>query len=144
MLHLVQPEKVFTTRLVMLDEYARLIMGLRLLTSKKRPGDPDFFGGKRNNGETSVQCAIRETSEETGMVISADKISHLHTEIDSDGNKIFIRDYYLYDEWASVDQISSLPEHIGAVCLSRYTALALTKSVPHRRAIYRVPELAVA
>lgn len=138
------PEVITTTRLVVRDGYDRLIMAIRPLSSKQRPGDFDFFGGKLEIGEDPVSGVIRETFEETGMVIAPNKVSSLYEEHDEDGIKEFIRLYFLYDRRTPLSEIKSLPEHLGAVCVRPETALNLTEFIPHQRAISRLDQLAFA
>src|SRR5215469_4604824 len=55
-----------------------------------QPGKIGLFGGHRKNGETYLQCVVREVYEEIGYFISPDRFEHLvsysGTEFDIDGD----------------------------------------------------------
>lgn len=135
------PEIITTARLIVLDEYDRLIMGIRPVTSKQRKGDFDFFGGRIDQDEDHLSGLIREVLEETGMVVDPGKIVPCYKQTDTDGRMQFNREYSLYEQRLSISAIKQLPEHIGAVCISRCTALDLTGFIPHQRAISRLEQL---
>ena len=135
------PEIITTARLIVLDEYDRLIMGIRPLTSKQRKGDFDFFGGKLNQNEDLLTGLVREVYEETGLKVDPGKVMPCYSQKDIDGNKQFVREYSVYEQKLSISEIKQLPEHIGAVCISRQTALDLTEFIPHQRAIHQLEQL---
>ncbi|EHR04613.1 arsenate reductase/protein-tyrosine-phosphatase family protein [Bradyrhizobium sp. WSM471] len=44
-----------------------------------QPGKISFFGGRREERETSLQCIVREVAEEIGATLSPDEFEHLVT-----------------------------------------------------------------
>jgi 8-oxo-dGTP diphosphatase len=42
-----------------------------------QPGKVGLFGGHRENGETFLQCVVREIHEEIGYFVSPDRFEHL-------------------------------------------------------------------
>jgi 8-oxo-dGTP diphosphatase len=57
-----------------------------------QPGKIGLFGGHREEGETYLECVVREIYEEVGYFISPDRFEHLvsynGTEFDIDGDTI--------------------------------------------------------
>jgi 8-oxo-dGTP diphosphatase len=55
-----------------------------------QPGKIGLFGGHREQGETYLECVVREVYEEIGYFISPDRFEHLvsynGTEFDVDGD----------------------------------------------------------
>jgi 8-oxo-dGTP pyrophosphatase MutT (NUDIX family) len=55
-----------------------------------QPGKIGLFGGHRENGETYLECVVREVYEEIGYFIAPDRFEHLvsynGTEFDIDGD----------------------------------------------------------
>ncbi len=57
-----------------------------------QPGKVGLFGGHLEDGETYLQCVVREIQEEIGYHVSPDRFEHLAsydgTEIDADGGTV--------------------------------------------------------
>ena len=51
-----------------------LLYEVRAATLQRQPGEVCFPGGRMEDGETAVQCALRETEEELGIPSSAVQI----------------------------------------------------------------------
>lgn len=133
------PEIVSTARVVLRDENDQILMPIRALNSKHRPGDGDFFGGKKDKdkAETDAEAAAREVGEETGCDIKEDKLTFLYgvSEHDISDNVWYSRMYFSYEGRLAVADIKKMPEHLGLVCASKTTVLTLTDFVPHQQAL---------
>lgn len=65
---------------IILTPTNRILVQRRSLTSIQHPGSLDIgVGGFVDNGETPEQAVIRETKEETGLIISHDQLVFLGT-----------------------------------------------------------------
>ena len=57
-----------------------------------QPGKIGLLGGHRENGETYLECVVREVYEEIGYFIASDRFEHLAsyngTEFDIDGETL--------------------------------------------------------
>jgi 8-oxo-dGTP pyrophosphatase MutT (NUDIX family) len=57
-----------------------------------QPGKVGLFGGHREGDETYLQCVIREIYEETGYLVSPDRLEHLVSydgvEVDAEGGTV--------------------------------------------------------
>lgn len=129
------PEIVSTARVVLRDENDQILMPIRPLSSKQRPGDGDFFGGKVDAGEYPIDAAAREVAEETGRQVATEELSFLYGVSEKDNDVWFSRMYFLYGGRLAVRDVKNTPEHIGLVCASKPTALTLTEFVPHQQAL---------
>ncbi|WP_321284466.1 CoA pyrophosphatase [Exiguobacterium profundum] len=58
--------------LVQIDQDWHVVFEVRTHTMRQQPGEISFPGGRLEKGETPVEAAIRETSEE--LEVSADKV----------------------------------------------------------------------
>ena len=88
---MVKPRHRETASAIMIDTQGRFLLQQRdEAPSIAQPGKIGLFGGHRENGETYLQCVVREVYEEIGYFISADRFEHLvsysGTEFDIDGD----------------------------------------------------------
>lgn len=83
----VQPKKYKTFSVMMplveMDDETYVLFELRAKHMKTQPGEVCFPGGKVEENETALECAIRETCEELGLKESDFEVTH---QIDSNTN----------------------------------------------------------
>lgn len=76
--------------LIEIDNELHLIYEVRSMTIKRQPGEISFPGGRIENGETSLEAAIRETYEEIGVKReNIDIITELDYATSKNGSFVF-------------------------------------------------------
>ena len=88
---MVKPRHREVASAIIIDTHGRLLLQQRDETPGiAQPGKIGLFGGHREEGETYLECVVREVYEEIGYFISADRFEHLvsysGTEFDIDGD----------------------------------------------------------
>ena len=88
---MVKPRHREVASAIMIDTQGRFLLQQRdEAPGIAQPGKIGLFGGHRKNGETYLQCVVREVYEEIGYFISPDRFEHLvsysGTEFDIDGD----------------------------------------------------------
>ena len=129
---------VRTARLIVMDSANRIFLFKRPVTSRSRPGDWDIAGGKVSDDELPIRAAAREFKEETGAFIDDQDIAYHCDFKDRDGQKWFIREYYVYGGRVALQQIVTLPEHDAILCASVPRAIEATQFPPHKMALHRL------
>jgi 8-oxo-dGTP pyrophosphatase MutT (NUDIX family) len=131
--------KIKTARLILMNPSGEVLLGRRPFHSKSRAGQLDFFGGRRNQGESAFDAMLREVSEESGMDPTGLEISHVYKTKDTDGPHRFVRDYF----HAQIPEFPTirLSEHIGSVVLPAAVALSALSFEPHRLALTRALDM---
>lgn len=76
---------------ILIDSRGRFLLQQRDdVSGIAQPGKIGLFGGHREDGETYLECVVREIREEIGYFISPDRFHHLvtyqGTELDADGD----------------------------------------------------------
>ena len=77
---LTQPPLRDFSAAILIDDLGRLLLQLRdTKPGIAQPGRISFFGGRREEPETSIQCIVREVAEEIGATLSPDDFQHFVT-----------------------------------------------------------------
>lgn len=63
-----------SSKVIVVDKNARLLLIRRSATDVIRPGSWEFAGGEIEDDESPLQAAARETYEETGLYIPTDRL----------------------------------------------------------------------
>jgi 8-oxo-dGTP diphosphatase len=67
-----------TTGVIILDTFGRFLLQQRDdVAGITSPGKIGLFGGHREDGETPLECIVREVHEEIGHFIPAERFEHL-------------------------------------------------------------------
>jgi 8-oxo-dGTP diphosphatase len=67
-----------TTGVIILDTFGRFLLQQRDdVAGITSPGKIGLFGGHLEDGETPLECIVREVHEETGRFIPAERFEHL-------------------------------------------------------------------
>lgn len=85
---------------LLIDTEGRLLLQQRdEIPGIRFPGTVGCFGGRRENGESTLECVVREIYEETGYFVAPERFRHLVIYdgiVDTDGTtgqgEIFIAD----------------------------------------------------
>jgi 8-oxo-dGTP diphosphatase len=80
-----------TASAIIIDTQGRFLLQQRdEVSGTAQPGKIGLFGGHREEGETYLECVVREIYEEISYFISPDRFKHLVSyngvEIDADGD----------------------------------------------------------
>ncbi|HWT55777.1 MAG TPA: NUDIX hydrolase [Candidatus Microsaccharimonas sp.] len=122
-----------TARAILLNPERQVLLARRPWTSKSRPGQLDFFGGRSNGGESSVQTAIRETLEESAIDLTGAKLEQVYRVIERDGPNQYLREYFraIIPEFPT----ATLTEHVSQLILPGLVAVEELSFAPHRNAL---------
>lgn len=127
--------QVTTVRGIYFDPDERILLGIRPLSAKQRPGDADLIGGKVDMDEDSLTAVVRESSEEAGLTVSKNDLFLHYVERNQDGSTLFIREYYFCRKPVRRAEVNVMSEHEAFLWVLPRTALRLTSFIPHQRAI---------
>ena len=131
-----------TSRLLLMDQVGRLLLGQRDFLSKQRPGQLDVIGGSVDPGEPAAHTAVREPYEELGLDISPYRVAHVLRWRDRDGRYVFNRDYYYTQINGSFDDYQlKLSENLGAAALFLDEAASALRYPPHVAAVQRLMQV---
>lgn len=127
--------KIKSSSLILMNGAREVLLGRRPLDSKSRGGQLDFFGGRRNPGESALAAMIREVNEETQLDVADLNFAHVYQTKHTDGPQKFVRDYF-YAQIPEFPEIT-VAEHTGSVVLPAMVALDALIYDPHRMALTR-------
>ncbi len=101
-----------------------------LLLKNSRRHDWGFPKGHRNNGESDVQCALRECAEETGIALLEICGDPYTLDYEVSGRGLKIVNYYPAE--TQTDEVQLSKEHTDA---QWFEAVDVMKQLPHQSLI---------
>jgi 8-oxo-dGTP pyrophosphatase MutT (NUDIX family) len=125
-----------SSKIILTNKERFILMLQKVPEASFLPWGLDFAGGKPEEGESFLAAGIRETREETGIIISPDACIEVLALDDEVGNTLYRRVIHLaeMDEFPPQAELT-LPEHIGSVALSFPDALASVRYPFQRQAL---------
>ena len=106
------------------DESGKILLLKRSESSQFAPGEWEFINGSIDPGETAEQAAIREISEETGIVVEPSSLiwGDSFETTDADGRWVVIpykvsttstvvslSDEHSESQWVTLNELSGIP-----------------------------------